>query len=127
MPTYEYLCKTCGHRFETWQKMSDEPLTVCPTCGAEIHRVLFANGVVFKGSGFYSTETRAQPSETSSAETPAASANGSNGDSGAKDSPAKDSAATPDAPAATAAASSSAASSDTGSKTSASKDSGKDS
>ena len=33
MPTYEYLCKTCGHRFETWQKMSDEPLTVCPNCG----------------------------------------------------------------------------------------------
>jgi putative FmdB family regulatory protein len=122
MPTYEYLCKTCGHRFETWQKMSDEPLTVCPNCGAEIHRVLFANGVVFKGSGFYSTETRAQPSETSSAETPAASANGANGDSGAKDAPAKDTPTKSDAPATTTAATSSAASSDAGSKSSASKD-----
>lgn|SRR5947209_11325235 len=89
MPTYEYLCKTCGHRFETWQKMSDEPLTVCPNCGAEIHRILFANGVVFKGSGFYSTETRAQPSETGSSETPAAPAASANGDSGAKDTAAK--------------------------------------
>lgn len=122
MPTYEYLCKTCGHRFETWQKMSDEPLTVCPNCGAEIHRVLFATGVVFKGSGFYSTETRAQPSETSSAETPAASAASSNGDSGAKDTPVKS-----DAPASTPAVSSSAPSSDSGSKPSASKDTGKES
>ena len=122
MPTYEYLCKTCGHRFETWQKMSDEPLTVCPNCGAEIHRVLFATGVVFKGSGFYSTETRAQPSETGSCETPAASTASSNGDSGAKDTPAKS-----DAPASTPAASSSAPSSDSGSKASASKDTGKES
>ncbi len=121
MPTYEYLCKTCGHRFETWQKMSDEPLTVCPNCGAEIHRVLFATGVVFKGSGFYSTETRAQPSETSSSETPAASTASSNGDSGAKDTPAKS-----DASASTPAAPSSAPSSDSGSKASASKDSGKE-
>jgi len=122
MPTYEYLCKTCGHRFETWQKMSDEPLTVCPNCGAEIHRVLFATGVVFKGSGFYSTETRAQPSENGSSETPAASTTSANGDSGAKDTPAKS-----DAPASTPAASSSAPASDSGSKASASKDSGKES
>ena len=122
MPTYEYLCKTCGHRFETWQKMSDEPLTVCPNCGAEIHRVLFATGVVFKGSGFYSTETRAQPSENGSSETPAASTTSANGDSGAKDTPAKS-----EAPASTPAASSSAPSSDSGSKASASKDSGKES
>ena len=56
MPTYEYLCRTCGHRFETWQKMTDEPLTVCPECGQEIRRVLFPAGVVFKGSGFYKTD-----------------------------------------------------------------------
>jgi putative FmdB family regulatory protein len=122
MPTYEYLCKTCGHRFETWQKMSDEPLTVCPNCGAEIHRILFPAGVVFKGSGFYSTETRAQPSENGSSETPAASAAGANGDSSAKDTSTKS-----DAPATAPAASSSTSSSDSGSKVSASKDSGKDS
>ncbi len=57
MPTYEYLCQTCSHRFETWQKMADEPLTVCPECGNHIRRVLYAAGVVFKGSGFYKTDS----------------------------------------------------------------------
>jgi putative FmdB family regulatory protein len=56
MPTYEYLCQTCSHRFETWQKMTDEPLTVCPECGNSIRRVLYPAGVVFKGSGFYKTD-----------------------------------------------------------------------
>ena len=56
MPTYEYLCQTCSHRFETWQKMTDEPLTVCPECGNHIRRVLYPAGVVFKGSGFYKTD-----------------------------------------------------------------------
>lgn len=56
MPTYEYLCKTCSHRFETWQKMIDEPLTICPECGSSIRRVLFPPGIVFKGSGFYKTD-----------------------------------------------------------------------
>jgi putative FmdB family regulatory protein len=56
MPTYEYVCRHCGHRFEAWQHMTDEPLKVCPRCGAEIHRVLYPAGIVFKGSGFYKTE-----------------------------------------------------------------------
>jgi putative FmdB family regulatory protein len=56
MPTYDYLCQTCSHRFETWQKMTDEPLTTCPQCGSEIHRVLYPAGIVFKGSGFYKTD-----------------------------------------------------------------------
>ncbi len=56
MPTYEYLCQTCSHRFETWQKMTDEPLTACPECGNHIRRVLYPAGVVFKGSGFYKTD-----------------------------------------------------------------------
>ncbi len=56
MPTYEYLCRQCGHRFEAWQKMTDDPLTVCPNCGGEIHRVLYPASIVFKGSGFYKTE-----------------------------------------------------------------------
>jgi len=67
MPTYEYLCKTCGHRFETWQKMTDDPLTTCPDCGAAIRRVLFPAGVVFKGSGFYKTDHRDSASIESSA------------------------------------------------------------
>ena len=56
MPTYEYLCRECSHRFETWQKMTDEPLTICPECGGPIRRVLFPAGIVFKGPGFYKTD-----------------------------------------------------------------------
>jgi putative FmdB family regulatory protein len=67
MPTYEYLCRACGHRFETWQHMSDEPLKVCPACGAEIHRVLFPAGIVFKGSGFYKTDNGKTDNGSSSA------------------------------------------------------------
>jgi putative FmdB family regulatory protein len=56
MPTYEYACRECGHHFEAWQHMTDDPLTVCPKCNGSIHRVLFPAGIVFKGSGFYKTE-----------------------------------------------------------------------
>jgi putative FmdB family regulatory protein len=56
MPTYEYQCKSCNHRFEIWQKMTDEPLTTCPECQGSIRRVLFPAGVVFKGAGFYKTD-----------------------------------------------------------------------
>jgi putative FmdB family regulatory protein len=56
MPTYEYQCKSCNHRFEIWQKMSDEPLTTCPQCSGTIRRILFPAGIVFKGSGFYKTD-----------------------------------------------------------------------
>lgn len=56
MPTYEYACRECGHRFEAWQHMTDDPLTVCPKCNGSIRRVLFPAGIVFKGSGFYKTE-----------------------------------------------------------------------
>src|SRR6266567_5902909 len=56
MPTYEYVCSSCDHRFETWQKMTDEPLTACPECGSPIRRVFFPAGIVFKGHGFYKTD-----------------------------------------------------------------------
>jgi putative FmdB family regulatory protein len=56
MPTYEYLCKECSHRFEQWQKMIDEPLKVCSTCGGPLRRVYYPAGIVFKGSGFYKTD-----------------------------------------------------------------------
>jgi putative FmdB family regulatory protein len=72
MPTYEYACKTCGNRFEAWQKITDEPLHECPKCHAEVHRVLFPAGVVFKGSGFYSTDNRGHTSDGDNAERSAA-------------------------------------------------------
>ena len=56
MPTYEYRCTKCGYDFETFQKFTDEPLSVCPRCGSVLRKVFNAVGIVFKGSGFYSTD-----------------------------------------------------------------------
>jgi len=57
MPTYEYECKSCGHSFEVFQAMSDEPLKTCAKCGKEVRRLIFGGaGVIFKGSGFYVTD-----------------------------------------------------------------------
>ena len=58
MPTYEYQCKTCGHQFEQVQRFSDRPLTECPKCSGQIRRVIFPAGVIFKGSGWYITDSR---------------------------------------------------------------------
>jgi putative FmdB family regulatory protein len=57
MPTYEYECKKCGHNFEVFQSMSDEPLKHCVKCGNEVRRLIFGGaGIIFKGSGFYVTD-----------------------------------------------------------------------
>lgn len=58
MPLYEYACESCGHRFEIRQHFSDEPVTTCPECGATVHRVLHPAGIIFKGSGWYITDSR---------------------------------------------------------------------
>ncbi len=58
MPTYDYRCQSCGSRFEVWQKITDEPVETCPTCGGPVRRVLYPVGLVFKGSGFYKTDHR---------------------------------------------------------------------
>ncbi len=65
MPTYTYRCKECGHQFEQRQRMSDEPLTICPVCAGAIRRVVNSVGVVFKGSGFYVTDNRGNNSANS--------------------------------------------------------------
>jgi putative FmdB family regulatory protein len=62
MPTYEYECENCGVRFERLQRMSDAALTVCPECGGHVHRVMQPVGVIFKGSGFYVTDSRGKSS-----------------------------------------------------------------
>ncbi|MEA2550241.1 MAG: hypothetical protein QOE25_10 [Actinomycetota bacterium] len=56
MPTYEYICRDCGHRFETVQSMKDNALTVCPVCGGALRKVFGAPMISFKGSGFYATD-----------------------------------------------------------------------
>ena len=59
MPTYEYECRMCGHRFEEFQSMKDAALTVCPKCGGELKRLIGTGaGFLFKGSGFYITDYR---------------------------------------------------------------------
>ena len=57
MPTYEYECKSCGHNFEVFQSMSEEPLKTCVKCGKEVRRLILGGaGIIFKGSGFYVTD-----------------------------------------------------------------------
>jgi putative FmdB family regulatory protein len=58
MPTYEYACSECGHRFDVRQSFHDEPVRDCPKCGAGVHRVLYPAGVIFKGSGWYINDSR---------------------------------------------------------------------
>ena len=59
MPTYQYACTECGHAFEQVQSFTDDALTVCPQCQGRLRKVFNAVGVVFKGSGFYRTDSRA--------------------------------------------------------------------
>lgn len=72
MPTYEYLCRECGERMEIFQKFSEKPLRVHPECGGELQKVFHASGIVFKGSGYYVTDSRAKKAASGSS-------NGSNG------------------------------------------------
>jgi len=65
VPTYQYACTDCGHRFEAVQAFSDDSLTTCPECGGKLRKVYGSVGVVFKGSGFYRTDSRAASSDVS--------------------------------------------------------------
>lgn len=58
MPTYAYACTACDHRFDSVQSFSDDALTECPQCGGRLRKLFNAVGVVFKGSGFYRTDSR---------------------------------------------------------------------
>jgi putative FmdB family regulatory protein len=58
VPTYEYACTSCGEQLEVVQKFTDDPLTVCPSCGSSLRKVFSPVGIVFKGSGFYRTDSR---------------------------------------------------------------------
>ena len=62
MPTYEYACAECGERLEAVQKFSDDPLTECPACHGRLRKVFSPVGIVFKGSGFYRTDSRSSSS-----------------------------------------------------------------
>ena len=59
MPTYEYECRNCGHTFEAFQSINDKPLSRCPKCKSAVRRIINGGmGVIFKGSGFYSTDNK---------------------------------------------------------------------
>lgn len=59
MPTYEYQCGTCGHRFEKFQSFSEDPLKECPKCGQTVKKLISRAGVIFKGSGWYINDSKA--------------------------------------------------------------------
>jgi len=61
MPTYEYLCNKCEHAFEVVQSFTEAAVEVCPKCSSEVRKVYNNVGVVFKGSGFYKTDSRSSP------------------------------------------------------------------
>ncbi len=66
MPTYEYKCSNCGEIFEFFQKMSDDPVRECPVCGGVLQRIISGGiGVIFKGSGFYTTDYKKSSSDFS--------------------------------------------------------------
>ena len=84
MPTYQYACTECGHAFEQFQSFTDDALTVCPACEGRLRKVFNAVGVVFKGSGFYRTDSRSASSTGSSSSSSIPASGGS--DSGGSDS-----------------------------------------
>ena len=59
MPTYEYNCRQCGETIEIWQSFKDKPLRKHAECGGELKKVFHARGIVFKGDGFYATDSKA--------------------------------------------------------------------
>jgi putative FmdB family regulatory protein len=69
VPTYQYSCTECGHFFEAVQSFSDDSLTVCPECSGRLRKVFNAVGVVFKGSGFYRTDSRGASTSTETSAT----------------------------------------------------------
>ena len=83
MPVYEYACTECGTRLEVRQNFTDEPLTTCAVCGGRLRKLLSPVGVVFKGSGFYRTDSRSTPSEGASSKSGTGTGDAGGGESGA--------------------------------------------
>lgn len=77
MPTYAYACRQCDHRFEAVQAFTDASLTECPDCSGTLRKVFSSVGIVFKGSGFYRTDSRKAATAGEAKADAAASSNGS--------------------------------------------------
>lgn len=65
MPRYDYQCAECGVRFERIQGFNEAPITECPECGGDVHRLIGPVGIVFKGSGFYVNDSKKKAKESS--------------------------------------------------------------
>ncbi|HWJ11589.1 MAG TPA: FmdB family zinc ribbon protein [Nocardioides sp.] len=116
MPTYQYRCSECGHAFEQVQSFSDDALTVCPECNGVLRKVFNSVGVVFKGSGFYKTDSRS----SSTATTPAAGSASSDSGGSSSGSSSSDSASSSSSKSSSSATSSSSTSSSSSSSAAAS-------
>lgn len=94
VPTYQYACTACDHRFEIFQAFSDSSLTTCPECQGKLRKLFGSVGIVFKGSGFYRTDSRANGSgasgdgrsDSSNGESKSGKSESSSGDSGSSSS-----------------------------------------
>jgi putative FmdB family regulatory protein len=92
VPTYQYVCTECGDQVEAVQKFTDDPLTVCDNCGGKLRKVFSPVGIVFKGSGFYRTDSRnGSSSSTVSSSSSDSSSSSSSDSSSAKSSSSSDS------------------------------------
>jgi putative FmdB family regulatory protein len=82
VPTYQYACTECGHQLEAVQSFTDEPLVECPACEGRLRKLFNSVGIVFKGSGFYRTDSRANGSEGGTGGSAAAKSDSAKGTSG---------------------------------------------
>ena len=80
MPTYQYVCTECGDQVEAVQKFTDDPLTVHDTCGGRLRKVFSPVGIVFKGSGFYRTDSRKGSSASAASSSSSGDSSSSAGD-----------------------------------------------
>ncbi|MPZ74049.1 MAG: FmdB family transcriptional regulator [Nitriliruptorales bacterium] len=81
MPTYEYACRDCGEHLEVVQSFKDDPLTECGRCGGQLRKVFSAAGIIFKGSGYYVTDSRSKSDADSRSKSDADSRSKSGSDS----------------------------------------------
>lgn len=88
LPTYEYRCDSCEKNFDVVQSFHDDPVTACPTCGSRVRKVFGNVGIVFKGSGFYKTDSRPGAAKAPAGDAAASGSSGSEGSGGESAAPA---------------------------------------
>ena len=84
MPTYGYRCGSCGHEFEIRQRITEEPLVTCPKCGGKLSKMLYPAGIIFKGSGYYTTDYKGSGNGSAGSSNGVAPAGASEGSSESK-------------------------------------------